>query len=169
MKLDGKKIAFGLIILPSPFLFFLFFFLFSSSLFPSLCTATKKVLGEALFFWLGVQKLFLDKVLDSFSLSFFRPKIKIIVALKSAERILRSVLPLNTCGSSIIGDPVVLITCIGASLALAIDADVQGDDDLSCQKSPLRSAVHRRKMAIMIGVEDGGNDAPEYSGTKNHS
>ena len=128
----------------------------------------KSAAGGTIFL-AGCPKLFLDKVLDSFSLSFFRPKIKIIVALKSAERILRSVLPLNTCGSSIIGNPVVLITCIGASLALAIDADVQGDDDLSCQKSPLRSAVHRRKMAIMISVEDGGNDALEYSGTKIHS
>ena len=165
MKLDGEKIAFGLIILPSPSSFFFSFFFFPLPFFLHYAQLRKK----CLFFWLGVQKLFLDKFLDSFSLSFFRPKIKIIVALKSAERILRSVLPLNTCGSSIIGNPVVLITCIGASLALAIDADVQGDDDLSCQKSPLRSAVHRRKMAIMISVEDGGNDAPEYSGTKIHS
>ena len=81
---------------------------------------------------------------------------------------MRTVLPLNTCDTSIIGYPAVLITCTGASLALAIDADLQGDDDLICQKLPLRSAVHRRKMAIMIGVEDGGNDAPEYSGTKIH-
>ena len=82
---------------------------------------------------------------------------------------MRTVLPLNTCDTSIIGYPAVLITCTDASLALAIDADLQGDDDLICQKLPLRSAVHRRKMAIMIGVEDGGNDAPEYSGTKIHS
>ena len=88
---------------------------------------------------------------------------------ESLKRVFRPSSPLNARAFGIIDDTVVLYTYFDGSVAIEIDASLQEDSDLHCLESPLRSAVHRGKMAIMSVVADSGNTAPTHFDAKKYS